>query len=285
MNRRQLSLLTLCVWLSASVALAAPPSERTLACVSASTQGQVERDRGLLLAARTQFHSCAQAACPSIVSSSCSAWLVDLEQRIPSLVVRVSEPDERDLTGASVRIDGAAVTLDGRPVQLDPGAHNIVVSAPGWLAAERTLVLAEREQARLLVIELQRSEESIAAPTAEREQGASLKPQRFHVPVASWVLGGLGVAGVASFAVLRVTAGSELAHLQETCSPECPRSSSERGRNLALAADVSLGIGAAALAGAAAWVLGNWLWHERGRAHVAGVPTHGGALAVVHARY
>jgi hypothetical protein len=121
-------------------------------------------------------------------------------------------------------------------------------------------------------------------PTAGHEHGASQAPP-FRVPVASWVLGGLGVAGIASFAVLRAKAGSELTYLRDTCSPDCPRSSTERGRNFALAADLSLGIGVATLAGAAAWALGDWLWHERSHTRITWLPTRGGALTVVRTRY
>jgi hypothetical protein len=278
------------------MARAAPPSEQTLACVSASTQGQVERDRGHLLAARAQLRSCAQPACPSIVRKSCADWLADLDSRIPSVVVRVIDPGERDLTEASVQIDGSAVVLDGRPVALDPGAHDVVVSAPGWPGVERTLLLAEREQARLLVIELAPAPQpappprtevrprAAPEPVAQREPGRARAEKPFRVPVGSWVLGGLGVVGIGTFAVLRVEAGRELDRLQE-CSPTCDPAKSEPGRHLALGADISLGIGVAALAGAGAWALGSWLWHDRRSTRVAFTPTRGGIVAALAARY
>jgi hypothetical protein len=102
--------------------------------------------------------------------------------------------------------------------------------------------------------------------------------------VASWVLGGLGVVGIGTFAVLRVEAGRELDSLQE-CSPACDPAKSEPGRHLALGADISLGIGVAALAGAGVWALGSWLWHDRRSTQVACAPTRGGALATLTARY
>jgi hypothetical protein len=268
----------------AGSALAAPPSEQTLACVSASTEGQVERDRGHLLSARTQFRACAQPACPSIVNKSCAEWLIDLDRRIPSVVVRVSERNEHDIIGASVFIDGAAVAFDGRPVQLDPGTHAIVASAPGWSRSERTFLLAEREQARLLVMELQ-SSKTPAPPRPDAVDPPRRESARFRVPVASWILGGLGVAGIVSFAVLRVQAGQEFAHLQKTCSPDCLPVRTERGRHSALAADLSLGIGVAAIAGAGAWALGSWLWGDKSSARVAWVPTHGGMFASAALRY
>ncbi|HEX6245907.1 MAG TPA: hypothetical protein VFZ61_33510, partial [Polyangiales bacterium] len=207
----RVSLVTLTAWFWPCFAWASPPSEQTLTCVSASTQGQVERDRGHLLEARAQFRACAQPACPSIVRSSCSDWLSELEPRIPSVVVRVNDAQQGAIAEASVRIDGASVVLDGRPVQLDPGAHDLVAEAAGWLTAQRTALLVEREQARLVVIELQRPKApepaapiSITAPTmappaAAADPHAEAAPREaapFRVPVGSWVLGGLGVAGI-----------------------------------------------------------------------------------------
>src|ERR1700753_253840 len=93
---------------AATVALAEPTSEDTQACVAASTQGQTDRDEGRLLAAREQLLMCAREACPSIVRKSCADWLSELSGRIPSVVVRVQEAGQRDVTDARV-------TLDGRP--------------------------------------------------------------------------------------------------------------------------------------------------------------------------
>jgi hypothetical protein len=51
-------------------------------------------------------------------------------------------------------------------------------------------------------------------------------------------------------------------------------------------ADVSLGIGAAALLGAGAWTLSRWLRRERPPDTQLGfAPTQGGVLATVAARY
>lgn len=284
MQPARLSFIALCVWLCASTTLAEPPSEQTLACVSASTHGQVERDRGQLLSARAQFRACAQPACPGVVQKSCAEWLVELERRIPSVVVRVSEPNEHDILGASVAIDGATAACDGRPVQLDPGTHTILASAPGWTSSERTFLLAEREQSRLLLLELHRPQTD-AALQAHAVAAPAHEDARFRVPVGSGVLGGVGIAGVVGFAVLFVAAKHQLSLLRRDCSPDCAPVRSERGRDYALAADLSLGIGVAALAGAGAWALGSWLWRKERRARIAWSPTRGGVFAAVTVRY
>ncbi|HEX6244704.1 MAG TPA: hypothetical protein VFZ61_27485, partial [Polyangiales bacterium] len=72
--------------------------------------------------------------------------------------------------------------------------------------------------------------------------------------------------------------------LEATCAPDCPPSSSEPGRDLALAADLSLGLGVAVLAGAGAWALGSWL-HERSATQVSWTPLRNGMFAAVTTRY
>lgn len=78
-------------------------------------------------------------------------------------------------------------------------------------------------------------------------------------PVASWVLGGVGLAGLTSFAVLGGLALSIDADLASSCSPRCGADREDdaaRGERFQIAADVSLGVAAAALvAGAVIWIV------------------------------
>lgn len=283
---------------SASAARAAPASEDTRACVTASTQGQTDRDEGRLLAAREQLLSCAREVCPGIVRKSCADWLSELAGRIPSVVVRVQEADQRDVTRVSVSLDGRSIALDGRPLQLDPGTHTLFVEAPDRPPVERTFLLAEREQGRLLVVELPAPD--VAEPVeltpreAEPPTPAPVKPALEHgsaasrgVPTASWVLGGLGVVGIVTFTVLRVELGSELRELERDCSPYCSEAQRDSGKRKALIADLSLGVGVAALAGAGVWTLASWLSQPADARAVSFslVPTRGGAFASLAARY
>jgi hypothetical protein len=268
---------------------AAQPSELTRSCIAASTSGQTERDEGRLLDARAQFLSCAREECPAIVKKSCATWLNELAPRIPSVVVRVHEANQRDLTGAQVAIDDEAVTLDGRPVMLDPGTHTITVELDQRAPVKRTFLLGEREQARLLSVELPAPPvaPAPAAPIVKApERVERPAPKEYTLPVATWVLAGVGVAELTTFVALRVKAQHDFDQLQNDCAPTCTRAQTDAGYRKALAADISLGIGIAALSGATAWALGHWLRHRHDeRMQLSLAPTTRGACATFVSRY
>ena len=75
--------------------------------------------------------------------------LAQVEPRIPKLRV---VPDPARVPGAAFRIDGQAVSvaLLGEPIPLDPGPHRVKVSAPGFVAAEATETLRERDPRKLI---------------------------------------------------------------------------------------------------------------------------------------
>jgi hypothetical protein len=147
--------LSLCPIGFAPCARAQFSEEQKIACADGAEHGQRDRDEGRLLEARRELLACASEACPSIVRTSCAQWLNELDPRIPSIVLRVVDAEDRDVAGATVQVDGAAVTLDGRPVPLDPGQHRIVVVVPERApATEYGLLAVEGENARLVRIEL-----------------------------------------------------------------------------------------------------------------------------------
>lgn len=267
--------------------MAAPPSEETQACVAASTQGQIDRDEGRLLAAREQLLSCTRELCPAIVRRSCADWLTELAERIPSVVVRVQEAGKDELPEVSVTLDDRPLALDGRPLPLDPGTHVLAVQAREGSADQRSFLVAEREQGRLIVVELParsppHTEAPHVAPKPIPKPIASLS-----VPVMSWVLGGLGVIGVGAFTVLRVDVANELHALERTCSPHCSADQRDNAKREALVADISLGVGIAALAGGIAWTVGSWLTHtnEANALSVSLVPTPEGGFAALMGRF
>src|SRR6478609_2672058 len=119
-------------------------------CIDASTAGQTSRDAGKLLEARAQLLKCASDACPAVVRSSCSRWLSDVEEQIPSIVIRAADAAHVDITEGTATIDGSPASLDGKPISLDPGPHLVVVEAPDGTRLEKKVLLAAGEKSRLL---------------------------------------------------------------------------------------------------------------------------------------
>ncbi|HEX3345752.1 MAG TPA: hypothetical protein VHS09_14310 [Polyangiaceae bacterium] len=78
------------------------------------------------------------------------AELAQVEPRVPKLVVQVDPPG---VPGPQLQIDGQAVpaALFGEPFPLDPGPHKVLVYASGYVSAEQSVVLKERETRSLVV--------------------------------------------------------------------------------------------------------------------------------------
>jgi hypothetical protein len=288
MNAVRLSLLTAALLAVCSVAQAAGNQKKV--CVDASTQGQTERDAGHLLEARAQFLLCASDECPAIVRKSCGQWLADVEERIPSVVVRVLDASGQDLTDAQLTVDGQAVELDGRAVQLDPGPHTLVVTHASGTEERKTL-LAEKEKGRIISVQLGAAE---LPPGAEVTGGGGLaesdaepaEEESAKIPVGVWVLGGVGIAGLGAFTYFGLTAKSEYDTLKNDCSPGCSDDQTSTGRTNALIADISLGVGAAALIGGVTWlIIAKKKKPKDDSASLGIAPTRAGAMFSLRASY
>ncbi|HEX5657191.1 MAG TPA: hypothetical protein VFX59_08345 [Polyangiales bacterium] len=247
--------LPFCLILLFVSAAHAAPSEETLACVAASTQGQTDRDDGKLLAARTKLRACTRESCPAVVRDSCQRWLAELEPRIPSVVLRVHDAEGTQPADVLATIDGARTPLDGQPVQLEPGLHVVRAESKG-VRVERKFGIAEREYARIVVL-------ALPARPAPPPEPPPPPPRAYRVPIASWVLAGAGVAGVVTFAALRTKTVNDLNGLG--CAPTCSDRQLDEVKRVARAADGSLGVGLAAFGGAALWALGSWVAHRDDR--------------------
>lgn len=254
-------------------------------CVDASTAGQISRDAGELLKARSELLSCARDACPAVVRASCSQWLSDVERQLPSVVIRAIDSAGRDVTEGRARIDDSPVPLDGKPLPLDPGPHVIVVEAPRGARLEKKVLLAAGEQARL--IELR------AAPPPPRRELARVStlpgapPPRASSSVGPWLLGATSLVALGSFSYFAIAAKKELHRLETTCSPACPPADSDTGRRDALVADISLGVSLATLTGALTWALldARRVDADTQTARLALVPTQRGGVASVSGRF
>lgn len=251
-------------------------------CVEASTAGQTSRDAGELKSARDSFLTCSRDQCPAVVRSSCARWLSEVEAQLPSIVIRAADATDGDITDGTATIDGVEVPLDGKPIPLDPGKHLVVVQTQGGVRLEKKVLLAAGEKSRLIELRAESPK-----PAAEAAPPPAAAPSK-GIPTGAWVLGGVGVVALGSFGYFGLSARGELNDLKSQCSPSCERSQSDAGRRDALLADISLGVGAAALTGAVVWALLGDSSREspkQSTAHWSLVPTTQGGLATVTGRF
>jgi hypothetical protein len=253
-------------------------------CVDASTAGQTSRDAGALLSARDEFVICSRDACPAVVRSSCASWLSEVEQQLPSIVLRAADAANVDITDGTATVDGVKHPLDGKPIPLDPGKHTVVLDTDRGVHLERKLLLATGEKSRLIELRVPAKEKPVSAnqPDTEIQRKPAQRSSR-GVPAGAWVLGGLSVVSLASFGYFGISAKKQLSTLRDTCSPHCTHDQTKTGRNEAIIADVSLGVGVAALAGAVTWALlsGSRQDEPKRAAQLMLTPTPRGAFAGV----
>ena len=245
----RLALLTAALWSAAALAPATvwagggtprKPAARAATvpapdgCFDQHELGQEFRQAGQLLASRQAFLRCQAPSCASAVRQDCSSWAADVDKQLPRVAFAVTLDGEP-------RLD-AQISIDGRPqndaggttIQLDPGAHRYRVLLGQAHASEGDLQLTLDEPPRRVDVAFH------TAPRAGRS-----------VPTLSWVLGGVGVAGVAGFVGLGLSSRALEQELERSCSPSCTDSQIDSVQQRAVLANVSLGVGLGSLAAAA----------------------------------
>jgi hypothetical protein len=250
-------------------AAAAGPDPR-LACVEASERGQTLRDQRHLREARAAFVSCARPICPEVVQRDCSAWLTSVDASVPTVVVRALGLDGQDLFAARVTIDGAPFLekLDGSAAPLDPGKHVIVVSSDGLADVRQEVLIGQGEKNRILMARFTATTEAKAGPSASGTSEA-----RATVAPATWIVGGVAVAALASFTGFGIAALDEKSDLDSGCAKTHSCTSSDKNTLFARALGADLSLGAAVVAGGLA------AFFQWKHASVGAAPVAGGAMA------
>jgi hypothetical protein len=218
-------------------------------CVASYGSSQELRRDQHLGRARDELRSCARAACPALVRSDCIAWLDQVQAEFPTLAIR-AEKDGADVANVKVFVDNEVIAarLDGSSLEVEPGEHALRFETDGAPPVSVKLVVREHEKDRLVPVSF------VSTPGAIEGAAAEQAP-RFSrtVPPGSLVLGGVGVAGFVTFGVLALVGKNRESSLETTCKPNCSQTTIGNVRTDYIAADVALGVGAAALVSAGIW--------------------------------
>jgi hypothetical protein len=204
------------------------------ACVDAYERAQELRLGKKLVQAREQLLVCADPSCPAATKKDCGAWLKEVEQLVPTLVVVARDPNGADLAGARVLFDGApSPRPESGAVPIDPGLHQVRCELEGRAPRTVEVMIQEGERGRVLAC--------VLAPAAPRERPGP------RVPVGAIVAGGLGVIALGLWAGFGIRGIEDRAHLTNTCYPHCSPPDVDAARNELRVADGALGVGIGAL--------------------------------------
>jgi hypothetical protein len=254
-------------WLLAIAALASMPSAAFAGgvkreCVDAYEHAQLLRRDGKLRAAREQLLVCVQDRCPELARQDCVKWLREVEDTTPSIIVR-ARGGAGDLADVRVTFDGAPLLerLDGRPVAVDPGEHTLRFEHPGEPLTERKVVIAAGEKNR--VVEVTFSSGSPAAvptvPTAPPIKDAAPSTSGpapggpSVVPVATIILGSLGLVATGLSTYFEIKGLGDRQHLFQTCDGHCQQADVDAAYRELRVGDVAGAVALASLGGAL-WV-------------------------------
>ncbi|HYP87300.1 MAG TPA: hypothetical protein VEQ59_04090 [Polyangiaceae bacterium] len=234
---------------AAEPAASDPTQPSRAQCLEAHRNAQELKQSSKLLEMQEQLLVCSSGSCPGAIISDCGNWITELEQTTPSMVFEI-RVDGKEAFDAKVSVDGQPVVDRSKALKVNPGRHAVRVELPPFEPRDQDVVLPEGQRMRLISVEFTaKKSEPAPAPAA-----ALAPPPREIVrptPVVVYPLLVLGVAGLGSFGAFSFLGKSEQNDLEKTCSPSCKDSDLKAMKRWYAIGDVSAGVGAAALIGAA----------------------------------
>jgi hypothetical protein len=217
------------------------PSKHKRSCMTSYEGAQEARREHKLASAKEQLLVCAQSTCGKVMRKDCVKWLdeVVLEMQVLASLqpgVLESRSESKTVTAATAApaavpaaSPAAAVQQPVKPVKSDAATTSGASEPKPESAPAAAVALSVDER----------------AAAEHKDKGKS-----YLLPA---VLGSVGVVGVGGFIALATAGKHEQAKLP-VCWPQCSESIVRRAEAYYVAADVSLGVGLAAL-GTATWLL------------------------------
>jgi hypothetical protein len=248
------------------------------AAADAVQSARASEQAGRVRAAVASYRICAAETACTALAPKCVARVRAMEEKLPSVVFLANDESGGALAEVQVTVDGQVVAskLDGRAMSIEPGLHDVAFVAPGGACASAKVMIADRQQDRVITVVLHPPPVAAPAPSvsipaaaprreadplAVREVPAAAPAGMGHwaMPRSPWpyVLAGAGLASVAAGAVLAVWGNEDNSRLENECKPQCSLGSLQHVRNMYIAADVAYGTGGAGLVAATWWIAGS----------------------------
>ena len=218
-----------------------------------------EEKRGHLASAWVQFRSVEEKLSPNDERVAVAHGRAEaLRARVPQLTLALAPNAPRGsmVRDGNVELGSAAF---GIPLPFDPGAHHLLVSAPGFAPRSFDVRLEEGEARTLVLSPGARVPASVVALPAKPPASLEVTSTGSGHQTVGFVLGGVGVAALSAGAVAGALMLGKKGAVNDGCNPDksCTDAGLAAARtagNLQTAANVSWVVGAAAL-GAGAYFL------------------------------
>jgi len=219
--------------------------------------GLCEEHLGQLAAALGDYELAAHEADEAKVaevSAQVASRRDDLRARIPQLTLARGPGAEY----ASVSLDGVSLGASsiGPKLPVDPGPHRIEAIASGFKPFRATIDISEKE-AKRIEITLERIPTPAQAPEPAGSSGSGANDQvepEAKPNLLPFVVGGAGVASLGAGVVFLLLRQNAINTLDRECTllpgRVCPASSQstfDQGKTYNLLADITLGVGVAAV--------------------------------------
>jgi tetratricopeptide (TPR) repeat protein len=226
---------------------------------------RIQRDRGELLKAHETYQTAlkeAQAAEAQGQSKRATADEIQRELReLGSVLGWLTIEVPHAPSGTRVSIDGRDVTAQlGSPIHVEPGPMVVEAKAPGGLAKEQKVTVKAGETANVEITfaawsdnEAALAEDTNEKPAEREERDDDAKSKSSGGSRApAYVAAGVGVAGLATFAVFGLLANSKYNELIDKCpDKQCPpdlEDTKKAGKTFQAIGNIGLIVGAAGAA-------------------------------------
>jgi hypothetical protein len=268
------------------------PKSDKAACKVAYKTAQEREQSSRLREAQELYLACSKVACGAFMRPECTTKYTQLQSDVPSVIPVVTDETGAAKVDVQVKMDGELLTskLDGRALPVDPGMHEFQFSTDaGVIATEKVMIMVGQRNSPVAVSLAKHGQRTLAAsvtlpapanrsslephatpsklstdkaappkmvsessPVEESPDMAAPEPRRKSAGALPYIIGGAGVLGLGAGALLTVWGKKDNDALGQ-CSPNCLSSSVSRVKTLYTVADISIGVGAAAL-GVAAYI-------------------------------
>jgi hypothetical protein len=185
--------------------------------------------------------------------------LAKLNPRLATLTISlVQVPKEFVVKLDHERLDPALV---GSPIVISPGLHQVEAESAGAKPISREVLLDKGGSKVIAILFEEESKKTIEPASINQMVPAPAQPTGHYLTVLGYVAGGLGLVGLATYAVAGLKARNAYNQLQADCPTRCSdaahRNRANEGKTLQTVANVGLGVGVAGtLAGAALLYVG-----------------------------